>query len=74
MFSELPDAAADVLRWRQQTLPLALERAGQLGLAGAAFPWCTIDGQECSGYWPAGTAAFRVNADIATSPMRRATM
>jgi len=61
----MPDAAADVLRWRQQTLPLALERAGQLGLAGAAFPWRTIHGQECSGYWPAGTAAFHVNADIA---------
>jgi len=34
-------------------------------LQGAAFPWRTIDGQECSGYWPAGTAAFHVGADIA---------
>ena len=34
-------------------------------LAGAAFPWRTIRGQECSGYWPAGTAAFHINADIA---------
>ena len=42
----------------------------QLGLAGAAFPWRTIHGQECSGYWPAGTAAFHVNADIADAVVR----
>ncbi|MGH3694397.1 MAG: glycoside hydrolase family 65 protein [Pseudonocardiaceae bacterium] len=69
----VPDAAADVLRWRQQTLPLALERARQLGLAGAAFPWRTIRGQECSGYWPAGTAAFHINADIADAAIRQVT-
>ena len=52
----------DALRWRHATLDLARERAAQLGLAGAAFPWRTIRGQECSGYWPAGTAAFHINA------------
>src|SRR5581483_2574338 len=61
----IPDAARDALRWRHATLDLARERAKQLGLAGAAFPWRTIAGQECSSYWPAGTAAFHVNADIA---------
>ena len=35
------------------------------GWQGRRFPWRTIAGQECSGYWPAGTAAFHVNADIA---------
>jgi alpha,alpha-trehalose phosphorylase len=60
-----PDAARDALRWRHATLDLACERAQQLGLAGAAFPWRTIAGEECSSYWPAGTAAFHVNADIA---------
>ena len=35
------------------------------GSHGAAFPWRTIRGQECSAYWPAGTAAFHINADIA---------
>jgi alpha,alpha-trehalose phosphorylase len=60
-----PDAARDALRWRHATLGLARERAAQLGLAGAAFPWRTIAGQECSSYWPAGTAAFHVGADIA---------
>ncbi|MHB8656537.1 MAG: glycoside hydrolase family 65 protein [Solirubrobacteraceae bacterium] len=60
-----PHAACDALRWRHATLGLARDRAKVLGLKGAAFPWRTIDGQECSGYWPAGTAAFHINADIA---------
>ena len=60
-----PKAAADALRWRHATLDLARERARQLRLYGAAFPWRTIRGQECSGYWPAGTAAFHIGADIA---------
>lgn len=60
-----PHAAADALRWRQSILDQARERARQLGLHGAAFPWRTIQGAECSGYWPAGTAAFHINADIA---------
>jgi len=67
-----PDAAASVLRWRRDALPAALDRAAQLGLSGAAFPWRTIDGQECSGYWPAGTAAFHINADIADAAVRYA--
>ena len=66
----MPDAAADALRWRHSILPLARERAEVLGLRGAAFPWRTIRGQECSGYWPAGTAAFHINADIAEAVMR----
>jgi alpha,alpha-trehalose phosphorylase len=66
----LPWAAADALRWRMSTLDLARERARQLGFAGAAFPWRTIAGQECSGYWPAGTAAFHINADIADAVLR----
>ncbi|MCV7279203.1 glycoside hydrolase family 65 protein [Mycolicibacterium flavescens] len=60
-----PAAAADALRWRASILPMAKERAAQLDLKGAAFPWRTIRGEECSAYWPAGTAAFHVNADIA---------
>jgi alpha,alpha-trehalose phosphorylase len=33
-----PDAAASAARWRHSTLPLAIDRAAQLGLHGAAFP------------------------------------
>ena len=65
-----PRAAADALRWRHETLDLALERAKTLGLRGAAFPWRTIRGQECSAYWPAGTAGFHINADIADAVIR----
>ncbi|HTX31516.1 MAG TPA: glycosyl hydrolase family 65 protein [Solirubrobacteraceae bacterium] len=65
-----PRAAADALRWRHETLDLARKRAEALGLRGAAFPWRTINGEECSGYWPAGTAAFHINADIAAAVMR----
>jgi alpha,alpha-trehalose phosphorylase len=65
-----PSAAASVLRWRHMVLPEARQRAADLGLAGAAFPWRTIRGQECSGYWPAGTAAFHINADIADAALR----
>ncbi|MFB7597421.1 glycoside hydrolase family 65 protein [Streptomyces sp. NPDC056160] len=65
-----PNAVAEALRWRQNTLPAARERAAQLGLHGAAFPWRTIEGEEGSAYWPAGTAAFHVNADIAHAVVR----
>ncbi|MGI5440722.1 glycoside hydrolase family 65 protein [Streptomyces shenzhenensis] len=65
-----PECVADALRWRQDTLPAARARARQLGLNGAAFPWRTIDGPECSGYWPAGAAAFHINADIAHAVRR----
>jgi alpha,alpha-trehalose phosphorylase len=65
-----PHAAADALRWRHSTLELARERAHTLHLRGAAFPWRTIRGQECSGYWPAGTAALHINADIAVAAHR----
>jgi alpha,alpha-trehalose phosphorylase len=65
-----PDAAASALRWRHSTLPLAVKRAGELGYAGAAFPWRTITGEETSGYWPAGTAAVHVNADVADAVVR----
>jgi alpha,alpha-trehalose phosphorylase len=65
-----PEAAKGALTWRHRTLPVAIARASELGLEGAAFPWRTIHGEECSGYWPAGTAAFHVNADIADATAR----
>jgi alpha,alpha-trehalose phosphorylase len=65
-----PAAAADALRWRHETLPIARAHAAEFGLAGAAFPWRTIHGEECSGYWPAGTAAFHINADISAAVVK----
>ncbi len=66
----LPDAVKHALRWRHSTLEQAKERARLLGLDGATFPWRTIHGEECSGYWPAGTAAFHIGADIAAAVVR----
>jgi alpha,alpha-trehalose phosphorylase len=66
----VPQAARDALHWRHLTIETARQRAALLGLKGAAFPWRTIRGQECSGYWPAGLAAFHVNADIADAVAR----
>jgi alpha,alpha-trehalose phosphorylase len=65
-----PQAARDALAWRHMVLPEARQRAADLGSEGAAFPWRTIRGQECSSYWPAGTAAFHINADIADAVLR----
>jgi alpha,alpha-trehalose phosphorylase len=68
-----PVAAADALRWRHSTLDIARRHAESLNLAGAAFPWRTIHGEECSGYWPAGLAAFHINADVADATLRYVT-
>src|SRR5256714_2500164 len=65
-----PGAAADIVRGRYHSLAVARPRAKDLGLKGAAFPWRTIHGQECSGYWPASTAAFHINADVADAVRR----
>jgi alpha,alpha-trehalose phosphorylase len=65
-----PDAARDILEWRWSTLDLARDRAAVLRLKGAAFPWRTIRGEECSGYWPAGTAAFHINGAVADGVRR----
>jgi alpha,alpha-trehalose phosphorylase len=65
-----PDAARDALRWRHSTLDKARSRARELGQAGAVFPWRSINGDECSAYWPAGTAAFHIGADIADAVVR----
>jgi alpha,alpha-trehalose phosphorylase len=66
----LPDAVRAALSWRHSILPVARTRAELLGLSGAAFPWRTIAGEECSAYWPAGTAAFHIDADIGAAVAR----
>jgi alpha,alpha-trehalose phosphorylase len=65
-----PVSVADLLRWRHSILDGARKRARDFHLQGAAFPWRTIHGEECSSYWPASTAAVHVNADIADAVLR----
>src|SRR5690606_12517349 len=59
-----PESSARLLAWRASTLDEARHRARVLDLQGATFAWRTIDGHECSPYWPASTAAMHLNADI----------
>lgn len=61
-----PKLAKQLLAFRHSQLPQALEEAEKMGhKKGAKFPWRTISGIECSGYFPAGTAQYHINADIA---------
>ena len=57
--------ARNAMRMRTMMLPAARRRAGQLNEAGALFPWRTINGEEASAYYAAGTAQYHINADIA---------
>ena len=53
-------------------LPAARRRAATMSVSGALFPWRTINGEEASAYYPAGTAQYHINADIAHGVMRYA--
>ena len=59
-----PRWARNALRARALMLPASRKRAAQLNEAGALFPWRTINGEEASAYYAAGTAQYHINADI----------
>ncbi|MBX9844944.1 MAG: hypothetical protein K2Z80_24350 [Xanthobacteraceae bacterium] len=59
-----PWIARNLLTFRYKMLPQARTRARQLGHRGAMFPWRTINGEEASAYYAAGTAQYHINADI----------
>jgi alpha,alpha-trehalose phosphorylase len=61
----LPEVARNVLNFRTHLLPAARERAQEMAQRGAVFPWRTINGEEASAYYAAGTAQVHINADIA---------
>jgi len=60
-----PSIARQLLKYRHRILPKAKARAAELGYAGALYAWRTIDGEETSPYYPAGSAQLHINADIA---------
>jgi trehalose/maltose hydrolase-like predicted phosphorylase len=61
-----PEISRKLLEYRYSTLPKARERARIMShKRGALYPWRTIDGEECSAYFPAGTAQYHIDADIA---------
>ncbi len=60
-----PDAARKLLRFRWRQLPQARQRASEVNQIGALYPWRTINGEEASAYYAAGTAQYHINAAIA---------
>ena len=60
-----PGAARDLLHFRHRTLPTARQRAIEMSQRGALYPWRTINGEEASAYYPAGTAQYHIDADVA---------
>ena len=60
-----PDTARKLLRWRWHSLPTACQRASTLSQRGALYPWRTINGEEASAYYAAGTAQYHINAAVA---------
>ena len=60
-----PETARSLLMHRVRMLPQARRRAEEVGCSGALFPWRTINGEEASPYYAAGTAQYHIDADIA---------
>jgi alpha,alpha-trehalose phosphorylase len=65
-----PRITRNLLRFRYSMLDTARQRAAELSEQGALFPWRTINGEEASSYYAAGTAQYHINADIAYSIKR----
>jgi alpha,alpha-trehalose phosphorylase len=60
----LPDKAREILLHRYRMLDAARHRAAELSQRGALFPWRTINGEEASAYFLAGTAQYHIDADV----------
>jgi alpha,alpha-trehalose phosphorylase len=59
-----PAMARSGLRFRYNMLDAARRRAQDLAQRGALFPWRTVNGEEASAYYAAGTAQYHIDADI----------
>jgi len=59
-----PKAARNLLGYRHETLPGAVERAKELDCEGARYPMCTIDGAEHCRTWQHGDLEIHVPAAI----------
>ncbi|MCH3917233.1 MAG: family 65 glycosyl hydrolase [Spirochaetia bacterium] len=61
-----PKISKNLLEYRYTILNKARENARFLGYSkGALYPWRTINGEECSGFFPAGTAQYHINGAVA---------
>lgn len=60
-----PQIARELILYRYSILNESKKRARELGVDnGALFAWRTINGEEASAYYPAGTAQYHIDADI----------
>lgn len=63
-----PEISRNLVEYRYAILDRARENAKILGhKKGAAYPWRTIMGKECSGFFPAGSAQYHISGDITYS-------
>lgn len=63
-----PSVTKNLISFRYNTLQKARENARLMGhMRGVLYPWRTITGSECSGYFPSGSATYHINGDIAYS-------
>lgn len=60
-----PDKARLALGYRHRMLEAARKRACAMNLAGVLYPWRTINGEEAGAYFPAGSAQYHIDADVA---------
>ncbi len=65
-----PRLARNALRFRHLMLPAARRRAAEVAQRGALFPWRTINGEEASAYYAAGTAQYHIDADVSYAVSR----
>ena len=59
-----PALAKNLLHFRSRMLDAARHRAAEMAQKGALFPWRTINGEEASAYYAAGTAQVHIDADV----------
>ena len=65
------EIAESLLKFRYNMLEKAKQHARIMGHSkGALYPWRTINGGECSGYFPSGAAQYHINSDIAHTFMQ----
>lgn len=60
----MPQLARNFVGFRAGMLEPARRRAREVGHVGALYPWRTINGEEASTYYAAGTAQCHINADV----------
>ncbi len=61
-----PELARSMLTYRHATLDRARRHAREMNHArGALYAWRTISGDECSSYFPSGSAQYHINAAVA---------